>query len=77
MYVFYPQSCRMLMARRWVEEPCCKPAAYLQSWSLTPQVFLTFNFWAGLFCLYNTILLIVHTVKTPKIDPQQVALIAM
>ncbi|WOO76972.1 uncharacterized protein LOC62_01G000578 [Vanrija pseudolonga] len=41
------------------------------------NVFLTFNFWAGLFCLYNTILLIVHTVKTPKIDAQQVALIAI
>ncbi|TXT16080.1 hypothetical protein VHUM_00583 [Vanrija humicola] len=40
-------------------------------------VFITFNFWAGLFCLYNMILLIVHTAKTPKVDGQQVALIVV
>ncbi|KAL1413277.1 hypothetical protein Q8F55_001032 [Vanrija albida] len=50
-----------------------KPEGYSQH----PPVFVTFNLWSGLFCLYNTVLLIVHTCLTPKVDGQQVALIVV
>lgn len=44
---------------------------------LTCKVFLTFNLWAGLFCLYTAIVLIVDVARSSGVDGQKIAIICV
>lgn len=44
---------------------------------LTDQIFLAFNFWAGLFCLFNMLILIIDMAIPSTVDAQKIVLIVM
>jgi hypothetical protein len=39
-------------------------------------VFITFNIWAGIFCLFNTVVFIIDLAKS-TIDPEKIVLVVM
>lgn len=57
-------------------ESRCKNTA-VNLWKLTDQIFISFNLWAGLFCLFNTIIQVVDMAVSGHVDPQKIVLIVM
>lgn len=70
-------TCRSLHVGRavcWLEEPSSKWNEFTLDSS---QIFLVFNFWAGMFCVFNFAILVASLALASKVDVQKAVMAGM